>query len=128
MCIRAVRRGQHGFVTPTDDEEQARRVGLNESIFRQVNEQIESLNRDFAAEERTMTAVCECANGDCTERLQISISAYEAVRADPRRYVIVSGHATPEFESVVDGGDGYEVVEKTAGPAAELAEETDPRS
>jgi hypothetical protein len=75
-----------------------------------------------------MAAVCECARGDCTERLQISISAYEAVRADPRRYVIVSGHAVPEFESVVVRGDGYEVVEKEAGPAAELAEETDPRS
>ena len=33
-------------------EEQARRVGLNESIFRQVNEQIESLNRDFGGELR----------------------------------------------------------------------------
>src|SRR6478672_1149989 len=127
MCHPGCRGGQHGFVTSMD-EEQARRVGLNESIFRQVNEQIESLNRDLGTEQRTMAAVCECASGDCTERLQISISAYEAVRADPRRYVIVSGHAVPEFESVVDRGDGYEVVEKEAGPAAELAEETDPRS
>jgi 5-bromo-4-chloroindolyl phosphate hydrolysis protein len=109
-------------------EERARRVGLNESIFRQVNEQIESLNRDFGTEERTMTAVCECANGDCTERLEISVSAYEAVRADPRRYVVASGHAVSDFESVVDRGDGYEVVEKETGPAAELAEETDPTS
>jgi len=128
MCHPAGRGGQHGFVTSMDEEEQARRVGLNESIFRQVNEQIESLNRDFGTEQRTMAAVCECASGDCTERLQISISAYEAVRADPRRYVIVSGHAVPEFESVVVRGEGYEVVEKEAGPAAELAEETDPRS
>ena len=109
-------------------EEQARRVGLNESIFRQVNEQIESLNRDFGTEERTMSAICECANGDCTERLQISVSAYEAVRADPRRYVIVPGHELPEFESIVGGGNGWDVVEKDDGPAAELAEETDPRS
>jgi len=109
-------------------EEQARRVGLNESIFRQVNEQIESLNRDFGTEERTMSAICECANGDCTERLQISVSAYEAVRADPRRYVIVPGHELPEFESIVGGGSGWDVVEKDDGPAAELAEETDPRS
>jgi hypothetical protein len=109
-------------------EEQARRVGLNESIFREVNEQIESLNRDFGTEDRTMTAICECASGDCTERLEISVSEYEAVRADPRRFVIVSGHAVPEFEAVVERREGYEVVEKEAGPAAELAEETDPRS
>lgn len=109
-------------------EEQARRVGLNESIFRQVNEQIESLNRDLGTEDRTMNAICECANGDCTERVEITVAAYEAVRADPRRYVIVAGHGLPEFESVVDGSNGYEIVEKEDGPAAELAEETNPRS
>lgn len=109
-------------------EEQARRVGLNESIFRQVNEQIESLNRDFNTDDRTMTIICECADGDCTDRIEISVSAYEAVRADPRRYIIVSGHSLPDFEAVVDGGDVYQVVRKRDGPAAELAEETDPRS
>jgi hypothetical protein len=109
-------------------DEQARRVGLNESIFRQVNEQIESLNRDFDNEARTMTVICECANGDCTARLTIAVSEYEKVRADPRRYIIVAGHVLPEFESVVDSGEGYEIVEKRAGDAARLAEETDPRS
>jgi hypothetical protein len=109
-------------------EEQARRVGLNESIFRQVNEQIESLNRDFGANDRTMTAICECANGDCTERLEVTVSRYEKVRDNPRCYIVVTGHSLPEFETVVDTGDGYEVVEKEPGPAADLAEETDPRS
>ena len=109
-------------------DEQARRVGLNESIFRQVNEQIESLNRDLGAEDRTMTVICECADGDCTEQFEISVSTYENVRAHPRRYIVVSGHGVPEFESVVADGDRYEVVEKREGTAAEVAEETDPRS
>ena len=109
-------------------EEQARRVGLNESIFRQVNEQIESLNREFGEELRMMTAICECANGDCTERLQIPVSDYEQVRADARRYVIVPGHELPEFESIVERHEGYHIVQKHEGAAAELARETDPRS
>jgi hypothetical protein len=109
-------------------DEQARRVGLNESIFRQVNEQIESLNREFDSEARTMTVICECADGDCTERLTIEVSEYEKVRADPRRYIIVPGHVLPEFESVITSGAGYEIVEKRAGDAARLAEVTDPRS
>ena len=109
-------------------EEQARRVGLNESIFRQVNEQIESLNRDLGGESRTMTAICECANGDCTDRLEISVTDYEKVRADARRYIVVPGHEVPEFESIVDRGDGYDVVEKREGAPAALARETDPRS
>jgi hypothetical protein len=109
-------------------DEQARRVGLNESIFRQVNEQIESLNRGFGTEDRTMTAICECADGDCADRFEISVAAYEKVRDNPRRYIVVPGHSLPEFESVVESADGYQVVEKEEGTAAELAEETDPRS
>ena len=109
-------------------EDQARRVGLNESIFRQVNEQIESLNRDFGAEPRRMTVICECADGDCTERFEISVSEYEEVRSDPRRYVIVSGHELPEYESIVARGEGYDVVQKREGAPAELARKLDPRS
>jgi hypothetical protein len=109
-------------------EEQGKRVGLNESIFREVNEQIESLNRDLDGKVRTMTAVCECADGDCTDRLAISVAEYEKVRSDPRRFIVVPGHELPDFEAIVERGDGYDVVEKAEGAAAELAEETDPRS
>jgi hypothetical protein len=109
-------------------DDQARRVGLNESIFREVNEQIESLNRDFGTERENMTAICECANGDCTERLEIPVAEYEKVRADARRYIIVKGHDLPEYEAVVAQEDGYDVVEKENDTAAQLAEEMDPRS
>ena len=109
-------------------ENQARRVGLNESIFRQVNEQIESLNRNFQADLPTMSVICECANGDCIEQFEIAVSAYEQVRADPRRYIVLPGHELPEFESIVESRDGYDVVEKRDGTAASVAEETDPRS
>jgi hypothetical protein len=109
-------------------DEQARRVGLNESIFRQVNEQIESLNHGLVTELSTMTVICECADGDCTERLEIAVSDYEKVRADPLRYIVVPGHELSDFESVVENGDGYDVVKKRDGTAARLAEETDPRS
>jgi len=109
-------------------DEQARRVGLNESLFRQVNEQIESLNHGFGTELSTMAVICECADGDCTERLEIEVSEYEQVRASPRRYIVVPGHELPDFESIIASGDGYDVVQKRPGEAAKLAEETDPRS
>ena len=56
-------------------EEQGRRVGRNESIFRQVNEQIESLNHSFGTVISTMAVICECAAGDCTERIEIAVRA-----------------------------------------------------
>jgi hypothetical protein len=109
-------------------DDRARRVGLNESIFRQVNEQIGELNRDFGSDLRRMTVICECADGDCTERLEIRVSEYERVRSDPLRYIILPGHEWPEFESVVEQRDGYDVVQKREGTAAAVAEETNPRS
>jgi hypothetical protein len=109
-------------------DEQARRVGLNESIFRQVNEQIESLNHGFGSDLPTLTVICECADGDCTDRIELAISAYEQVRTDAHRYIVIPGHELQQFESIVEHGDGYDVVEKRPGEAAKLAEETDPRS
>jgi hypothetical protein len=75
-----------------------------------------------------MTAICECANGDCTERLEIPVTEYEKVRADPRRFIVVPGHELPEFESIIERQGGYDVVEKREGAPAALARETDPRS
>ena len=109
-------------------EEQARRVGLNESIFRQVNEQIESLNRDLGGELHTMTVICECADGDCTERLDVPVAEYEKVRTDSRRFIVLPGHELPEFEAIIEREDRFSVVEKREGPPAELAEKTDPRN
>jgi hypothetical protein len=109
-------------------DERARRVGLNEAIFRQVNEQIRDLSRDLGTDQGTMTMICECGHSDCTERLEITASAYERVRSDSRLYVIVGGHEIPDVERVVEQADGYDVVQKDEGEAAELSRELDPRS
>lgn len=109
-------------------DERARRVGLNEAIFRQVNEQIRSLNRDFEPQDGRMSVICECGDGECAERLEIRTQEYERVRADGRRYVIAAGHEIPDVERVVRQGNGYSIVQKTDVEAAELSEELDPRS
>ena len=97
------------------NDERARRVGLNEAIFRQVNEQIRDLNRGFGTEQGTMTVICECGHADCTERLELRVQAYERVRSDSRLYVIAAGHVFPELESVVESREGWEVVRKREG-------------
>ncbi|HEY3578743.1 MAG TPA: hypothetical protein VGK68_12240 [Gaiellaceae bacterium] len=110
------------------DDERARRVGLNEAIFRQVNEQIRDLNRDFGTEEGTMAVICECGNSDCTERLEVLVQEYERIRGDARHYVIAKGHEIPSVETVVEQGEGYDVVQKDEGEPAELSRELNPRS
>jgi hypothetical protein len=105
----------------------AYRVGLNEALFREVNEQIRGLNGDLGTDSGTMTVICECGDADCTERIELRVADYERVRSDSRLYVIATGHEFPDIERVVERGGGYDVVQKR-GYAAELARETDPRS
>jgi hypothetical protein len=109
-------------------DERARRVGLNEAIFRQVNEQIRSLNQKFGTERGTMNVICECGSADCTDQLTVPVPEYERVRSDARRYVVAKGHEISDVERVVVQAAGYDVVQKREGVAAELARELDPRS
>jgi hypothetical protein len=108
--------------------ERERRVGLNEAVFRQVNERIEGLNRAFGAITETMQVICECGDASCIEQITIGYPDYEELRRDPRRFAVVPGHVDEQVERVVERHDGYDVVEKDEGEPARLAERTDPRS
>lgn len=107
--------------------EQERRMGMNEAIFREVNEQIQKLTERFDNPSGRMTVVCECADGGCTAQFDLDVSTYERVRSDPRLFVVAPGHQFPEVEEIVDTQPEYEVVRKREGPPAQVAEETDPR-
>ncbi len=107
--------------------DQDKRVGMNEAIFRQVNEQIKSLDDELGVDDGTITVICECGDAACTERIELPLEHYERVRSDSLLYVIVPGHEFPKFESVVEHAEGYDVVRKQADEAVEVAEETDPR-
>ena len=110
-------------------EERTRRVGMNEALFREVNERIGQLTDRFeTARDETMEVVCECADPSCTERVALAARAYEAVRADPALFVVVPGHVAEDVEDVVERTDAYDVVRKHEGLATEIAEQTDPRS
>lgn len=108
-------------------DERARRVSENEVLFRAVNEQIETLNEQLGSRGDPMTVVCECWSAECVERLQIQASSYEQVRRDATRFVVAPGHVVEDMETVVERGDGYEVVAKREGEPAEYAIESDRR-
>jgi hypothetical protein len=102
------------------------RVGRNESVFRGLNERIEagSLPADI---DQAVAFCCECAQLGCNQLIEISIATYESIRANPRRFLLVDGHAIPGVEAVVARGEGYVVVEKD-GKAGRVAEAADPRA
>jgi hypothetical protein len=90
---------------------------------RRVNEAIERGTE--AAQEAVF--VCECGNLGCTETIQLTISAYEQVRSNFDRFLVIPGHEIEGVEDVVELHDGYLVVAKRDGQAVAMAAVTDDR-
>ena len=103
------------------------RAAKNESLFREINEQIESLNRSYHHVSPAAEWICECADSTCTARLAMSIPEYEAIRAHGERFPVIPGHEIAGIERVVEIHPGYLVVEKT-GLAGVVARDADPRN
>jgi hypothetical protein len=103
-----------------------RRLASNETMFRDVNEGI-ARGQWPGDPEAPIGFRCECARLGCNVLVALTLAQYEAVRTDPRRFVIVSGHELPKVEVVVSRDGEYSVVEKV-GAAGEEAERQHPRS
>lgn len=103
-----------------------RRIGYNEVVFREVNERVSELEEHFRGAS-PLDLVCECGDASCVDRVRLHRAEYEAVRAEPKRFVIVPGHDAPDVERVVSENDRFVVVEKRS-EAGVIAEEFDPRS
>ena len=102
------------------------RLAENEVLFREINEQIKGSADRHGSDAHRYEFLCECSNIDCTLRLEMTLAAYEELRADPTHFATAPGHALPEIETVVAAFDGYTVVQKH-GEAAEVGRKTDPR-
>jgi hypothetical protein len=110
-----------------DQGERARRIGLNEALFREVNERVTDLAQRFDPAGR-LALVCECGAVECAEGIRVDRDEYELVRADPRLFMVLAGHELEGVEDVVERRAGYVVVRKREGEPAHVAESTDPRS
>ena len=101
-----------------------KRMTQNEALFREVNERVQDVAEH---EDGIYEYFCECANVDCTFRVTLSAAEYEAIRVDPRQFVVLPLHFTPEVEILVAEREAYWIVRKT-GEAGEYVEKLDPRS
>ncbi len=111
-------RGQQRPTSLRRVDERARRIGENESYWRQVNElsppEPGVLNFMF----------CECGRLECRERVEVTAEEYESVRARSTTFLVAPGHAIVDVETVNDLKERFEVVEKV-GQAAQVAVEND---
>lgn len=106
------------------DDARAKRLALNESLFRDVNELIKS-QQGQQQDDRT-TFVCECIKVSCQLRMNVTLEEYQEVRRHPARFIVYPGHEQPGIEAVVeDNGPRFYVIEKV-DPGRQVAEESAP--
>jgi hypothetical protein len=103
------------------------RAAQNETHFRSVNEEIERLGQGAGPEPLYTAFVCECSDGTCAERIQLTTAEYEDVRSNSRWFVTAPGHVNLRIEHVVRTTDRYVIVEKDTPSSATIAEISDPR-
>jgi hypothetical protein len=104
------------------------RIGLNEAVFREVNERIEEVAETFDIQSQPLDLICECGDAKCVQPLSMTRAEYEHVRSDPRHFAVHPGHEIPDVEEVVERCKGYNIVRKGKGTPEQVAEQTDPRS
>ena len=104
-------------------DDRARRIGVNEALYRSINEKIEDLNETFGVVAESMAVICECGELECSEQIELDIPTYEHVRADPTHFVVLPGHELPDVETVVERRGTFNVVRKNPGGPAEIARE-----
>ncbi len=108
----------------TDRSERAAR---NEAVFRRVNERLEEVNAAFGSMVEGGDFVCECADIGCVERIELTLTQYEALRSVPTHFIVKPGHELAEEERVIEAHADFLVVEKI-GEAGERAADLDPRT
>jgi hypothetical protein len=108
-------------------EERERRLGLNEAMFREVNERVEDMNQTFASVTGSFDIFCECGDMSCTERITVPMAIYERVRGESTHFLLRAGHEDPTVENVIETHEVFVIVEKEGVEVERVAEQTDPR-
>ena len=98
------------------------RAARNESLFREVNENIARLDEQLGSSYAPPAFICECSSDACTDHVPVDEETYRRVREHPRRFIILPGHLDETLESTVETHAGFLIVEKK-GAAGEIAEQ-----
>ena len=104
------------------------RIGLNEAVFREVNERIQQVAESFNLQDEQLDLLCECGRAECVDRISMNHREYEELRSESHQFAIRPGHDEPDVERVVAKKNGYDIVQKFRGAPERIAEETDPRA
>jgi hypothetical protein len=99
----------------------------HQTLTRAFNEWIEGANESMGFHPGTDPFRCECGDRDCANRISLTRTEYERVRAHPARFAIAHNHENPESDGVVAEHERYTVVEKLVGRSSRQAHRSYPR-
>jgi hypothetical protein len=97
-----------------------------EALFRDVNERIAESAQRFDADSTQF--VCECADPNCTNRLEATLDEYEEVRADGATFMLADGHEHDDIEQVIQRKARFNIVEKVQSTVRSTVERLNPRA
>jgi hypothetical protein len=106
-------------------DDRAERIAVIEAAFRIANERMAGWEE--ASGDAPELWFCECAELGCREKVALTRTAYEAVRARPEWFVIVPGHEVDDLETVIERREGHLVIEKPDA-VMPIVRGTDPRA
>lgn len=94
----------------------------NEELGRKINDLIR--RRVGPEPDNKIRVVCECANSDCEELIELTVGQYEHLREGDSHFVVLAGHESASLERIVGGEGPWLMVQKT-GEARVYVEEMD---
>jgi hypothetical protein len=84
----------------------------NQELFRTANDRLEDRVHEYGRDGAAIPFLCECADGACLGRVELTIVQYDVVRTHPKRFVILPGHPRVEGEEIIEDHGHFHVVEK----------------
>jgi hypothetical protein len=91
------------------------RARHNQREFRYANGRLfDSVTDSMTPDGQLIPFLCECADGDCMGRVEITAWRYEDIHGGERDYVILPGHTRIAGEEIMEENPYYEIVKKAA--------------
>jgi hypothetical protein len=87
----------------------------NQRKFRYANGRFFTVLSDASGPDgQLIPFLCECADYECRESIEITTARYGNIHVDERDYVILPGHTRIAGEKIVEENSYYEIVRKAA--------------
>jgi hypothetical protein len=84
----------------------------NQRTFQDANQRLHDVVETQLPESKSVAFICECADDQCFERVEVGLAQWQAVADQPYYFLIVAGHPRVDGEHVIDTLGPFEIVSK----------------